>query len=214
MAVTRNIKERVREHGARYLNDRELLESLIEVSAAKSHEIITAVGSLANLAQAAPDELMHYYRLTERQSRVLASALELKRRGVPSAGDAAISCPADAAHRLFPRLSHRLQEEMHVLLLNTRNHVIAARTIYIGTINQANLRNAELLRPAILLNAPAFIIAHNHPSGDTRPSPEDIAVTRSLVAAGQLMDIQLLDHLIIGNEQDFTSLKEQELGFD
>ena len=103
---------------------------------------------------------------------------------------------------------------LRVLLLNTRNQVVARRTIYIGTVNSSAVRPAEVLRPAIRENAPSIIVAHNHPSGDPTPSPEDISVTRDLVAAGKLMDIELLDHLVIGHGGRFTSLKEKRLGFD
>ena len=86
--------------------------------------------------------------------------------------------------------------------------------IYIGTVNSSVVRPAEVLRPAMRENAPSIIVVHNHPSGDPTPSPEDVAVTRDLVSAGKLMDIELLDHLVIGLGGRFVSLKESKLGFD
>ena len=105
------------------------------------------------------------------------------------------------------------QEHLRVVLLDTRNFVQRIVTVYIGSLNSAVVRVGELFRPAVKDNAAALIIAHNHPSGDPSPSPEDIRVTREVVKAGQLLDIQILDHIIIGRGR-FVSLKERGLGFD
>ena len=94
------------------------------------------------------------------------------------------------------------------MLLDSARRVIAAPTIYIGTINTSVLRIAEVYREAITRNSPAIILAHNHPSGDPTPSPEDIELTRTLVNAGRLLDITLVDHVIIG-QQRWVSLREQ-----
>ena len=102
------------------------------------------------------------------------------------------------------------QEQLRVLLLNTRNGVMAQRLIYQGTVNSSAVRPAEVLRPAVTGAAPSIIISHNHPSGDPTPSPEDVAVTRDLVAAGKLLDIEVMDHIIIGAGR-FVSLKEKGL---
>ena len=144
------------------------------------------------------------------------AALELGRRIASLAPEerSQISCPQDAASLLIAEMEPLVQENLVVLLLNTRNQVVARRTIYIGTVNSSAVRPAEVLRPAIRENAPSIIVAHNHPSGDPTPSPEDISVTRDLIAAGKLMDIELLDHLVIGHGGRFTSLKEKRLGFD
>ena len=97
---------------------------------------------------------------------------------------------------------------MRILILDTKNQVVENISRYQGTVNSSVLRAAEIYRPAILRNCPAVIICHNHPSGDPTPSPEDIAVTQQLVAAGQRLDIELVDHLVIGNHR-FVSLKER-----
>ena len=90
--------------------------------------------------------------------------------------------------------------------------MLAVREIYRGTVNSAAVRVAEVLRPAIRENCPSIIITHNHPSGDPTPSPDDILVTRQIKTSAEMMDIELLDHLIIGH-QSFVSMKERELGF-
>ncbi len=99
---------------------------------------------------------------------------------------------------------------MRILVLDTKNRVIENINRYQGTVNSSVLRAAEVYRPAVIRNCPAIIICHNHPSGDPTPSPEDIAVTQQLVAAaaGQHLDIELVDHLVIGNQR-FVSLKER-----
>ena len=107
-----------------------------------------------------------------------------------------------------------MQENLVVLLLNTRNQVEARRTIYIGTVNSSAVRPAEVLRAAIRENAPSIIVAHNHPSGDPTPSPEDISVTRDLATAGRLMDIELLDPSHHRTRRTVHQPEEQRLGFD
>jgi DNA repair protein RadC len=99
-------------------------------------------------------------------------------------------------------------EQMRILVLDTKNRVVENISRYQGTVNSSVLRAAEVYRPAVIRNCPAVIICHNHPSGDPTPSPEDIAVTQQLVAAGQHLDIELVDHLVIGNQR-FVSLKER-----
>ena len=105
---------------------------------------------------------------------------------------------------------------MRVVLLDTRMRVIAMPVIYMGNLSSMIVRTAEVFREAIRQNASAIIVAHNHPSGDSSPSPEDVAITRSIIAAGQLLDIDVMDHLIISGQggQIFASLKERGLAFE
>ena len=104
------------------------------------------------------------------------------------------------------------QEHLRVINLDTRNRVINIEKLYIGSLNASTVRVGELFRPAIARNAASIIVLHNHPSGDPTPSPEDIALTRSIVQAGKLLDIAVLDHLVIGQGR-WVSLKERGLGF-
>ena len=99
-----------------------------------------------------------------------------------------------------------------MVLLDTRNRVLDIRTVYRGSLNTSMVRIAEIFRPAIEAPAAAIVVAHNHPSSDPSPSPEDVNVTRQIVQAGKLLDIDCLDHLIIGHT--YVSLKERGLGFD
>ena len=215
-------RERLREHGPRYLNNAELVAILLRTGIAGENAISLAMrilaefDGLAGLARAGYAELSGQRGLSDAKTCEILAALELGRRIASLAPEerAQISCPQDAANLVSAEMALLTQENLVVLLLNTRNQVVARRTIYIGTVNSSAVRPAEVLRPAVRENAPSFIVVHNHPSGDPTPSPEDVAVTRDLAAAGKLMDIELLDHLVIGQGGRFVSLKEKRLGFD
>lgn len=124
-----------------------------------------------------------------------------------------ISSPADVAALLLVEMSQLSQEQLRVVCLDTKNHVQTIHTVYQGCVNSSAVRVAEVFREPIRRNSAAIIVAHNHPSGDPTPSPEDVAVTRQLVDAGKLLDIAVLDHLIIGQGQ-WVSLRERRLGFE
>ena len=121
-----------------------------------------------------------------------------------------INCPQDVHNLLGPEMSALAQEQLRVLLLNTRNHVLGQRVIYQGNVNSSVIRPAEVFRPAVIGSAPSIIISHNHPSKDPTPSPEDVSITRELVQAGKLLGIDLLDHVVIGGDR-WVSLKERKL---
>jgi|GEM_PF-187840 len=148
----------------------------------------------------------------DRACRLLA-ALELAERvRVPRETQPMIKSPADAAH-ILNDMSSLEQEQMRVILLDTKNKVIHTVTVYQGSVNTTVIRVSELMRAAVRMNATSMVIAHNHPSGDPTPSPEDIAVTREIVNAAKLLDIDCLDHIVIGDAGRFVSLKERGLGF-
>ena len=104
------------------------------------------------------------------------------------------------------------KEEMRVILLDTRNHVVDIVTVAHGSLNSAQMRVGEVFTPAVRKNVAALIAVHNHPSGEPTPSPNDVAITRALIEAGKLLDIEVLDHLVIGLGK-YVSLKEKKLGF-
>ena len=123
-----------------------------------------------------------------------------------------INSPADAAALVQHEMSLLQQEHLKVILLDRRNRVLDIVDVYHGSVNSSQIRIAEIFKPAIQRMASAIIVVHNHPSSDTTPSPDDVAVTRAIVQAGKLLDIDCLDHLIIGGNR-FVSLKEKGLGF-
>lgn len=122
-----------------------------------------------------------------------------------------ITSPRDAYEFFRGEMEHLDQEQMRVLNLNTKNRIISSRLLYQGTLYMTNIRIAEVFRHAIIENASGIFVCHNHPSGDPTPSPEDAALTREIVKAGQLLDIEVVDHIVIGKGK-FVSLKERGLG--
>jgi DNA repair protein RadC len=127
-----------------------------------------------------------------------------------------IRCPADVARLLAPELAATAtvaQEQMWVVVLNSKNRVLDAVHLYKGTLTSSAVRVAEVFKPAIAANGASIVLAHSHPSGDPTPSPEDVQVTAQAVKAGALLDIEVLDHVVIGHEGRFVSLKERGLGF-
>jgi len=130
----------------------------------------------------------------------------------PAAERPSINSPADAAELLKPFIGNLDHEELWVIVLDRRNRVIQLVRLYQGSVNSSQVRVGEVFRQAIIEQASAIILGHDHPSGDPTPSPDDVAVTRAIVQAGKLLDIDVLDHLIISQDR-FISLKERGLGF-
>ena len=208
---------RLHQHGVEALSTTELLALLLGTAEAPrlAQELLDRFGSLHQLARTNKAQLQRIHGIGSAQAGRVVAFLELSRRlQLPTATETPrITCPADGANLLLPRISHLQQEEMHVILLDTRNRVLDIQFIYRGSLNSSVVRIGEIFRVAIEAFAAAIILAHNHPSGDPSPSPEDIAVTRQIVEAGKLLSIEVMDHLIIGNGR-FTSLKERGLGFN
>lgn len=208
---------RLHHHGSDALATTELLALLLGTAKAPgiAQDLLDQAGSLHQLARANKAQLMRIPGIGEVQAARLLAFLELSRRlQAPEAGEKVrVTSPADGANLLLSRMRHLEQEELHVILLDTRNQVLAIRVIYRGSLNTSMIRIGEIFRAAIEAPAAAILIAHNHPSGDPSPSPEDVSVTRQIVQAGKLLGIDLLDHLIIGNGR-YTSLKERGLGFN
>ena len=155
-------------------------------------------------------ELCAEYGLGAAKASQLKAALEIGRRlgSMQSNEKYQITSPKDAANLVMMEMTYLDHEQMRILVLDTKNQVIDNISRYQGTVNSSVLRAAEIFRPAVVRNCPGVLICHNHPSGDPTPSPEDVAVTRQLVEAGKVLDIELVDHLVIGNHR-FVSLKER-----
>lgn len=154
-------------------------------------------------------ELLHRGRLALAEFVALYEARQAKRLE-----DALqIRHPNDVYEFLRFEMENLEQEQMRVLNLNQKNRIISARMIYQGSLHTTVVRVGEVFRSAVIDNAASIIVAHNHPSGAPDPSPEDVALSRELVKAGQILDISVLDHIVIGRGK-FVSLKERGLGFD
>ncbi len=172
-------------------------------------------GRLSDLRRAPANQIADIPGIGQQNAARIKAAVELGLRLTLSTEEnrPTIHSPADAAAMLQHEMSDLEQEHLRVILLDTRNRVIDIVEIYQGSLNSAQVRVAELFKPAIQRMAAGIILAHNHPSGDPTPSPDDVAVTREVVLAGKLLDIEAVDHLIIGRGR-FVSLKERGLGFD
>jgi DNA repair protein RadC len=214
-------RERLMQVGERALATSELLAIIFRTGVGGenvvrlSERLLSSFGGLSGLARASVTELQSVKGIGPAKAVEVKAALELGRRLLASAPEqrSRVSSPADAANLLMSDMALLEQEHLRLVLLDTRNHVLATPNVYVGSLNTSVIRVGELFRHAIKENAAAMIVAHNHPSGDPSPSPEDVRVTKQIVSAGQLLDVEVLDHLVIGHGR-FVSLKERGLGFD
>jgi DNA repair protein RadC len=177
--------------------------------------LLSSYDGLTGLARASFAELKAERGLGNAKTAQLKAALELGRRILLATPEErfVVRSPSDVAQLLMAEMSHLEQENFRVLYLDTRNRLLGSDTMYVGSLNASHIRVGEVFREAIKRNCAAVIVAHNHPSGDPSPSHEDVEVTRRLITAGDLLNIEVLDHLVIG-QQRFVSLRERGLGFD
>jgi DNA repair protein RadC len=174
-----------------------------------AEQLLTHYGGLGRLMQAERVELRHEYGLGDVRVALLRATLELGRRlNLPQMEEKyQIISPADAARLVMPEMAYLDHEQVRVIVLDTKNQVVCDVVLYRGTVNSSVQRAAEIFRPAIIRNCPSIIVCHNHCSGDPTPSQEDITVTKQLVAAGQLLDIELTDHQGVRPLDVFAHLK-------
>jgi DNA repair protein RadC len=207
---------RLREVGPMSVSTTELLACLLQTPDAlcQAQELLARFGGLPGLVRACETEIVQVDGIGPAQAARIKAALEFGHRLLLASTEDrfAVRSPADVAKLLLAEMSNLEQEHFCELLLDTRTRLIATLTLYVGSLNVSHIRVAEVFREPIRRNAAAIVIAHNHPSGDPSPSPEDVEVTRHLVKAGEMFDIEVLDHLIIG-QQRFISLRERGLGF-
>lgn len=207
--------------GPEHLSDAELLAILLRVGVmgqdvvSLSQTLLVAFGGLVALSRAPLPDLREVKGISDAKAVTIKAALELGRRLLLSEAheQLQVRSPQDVASLLQLEMSLLQQEHLKVVLLDTKNHVQAIREVYRGSVNSSQIRVSEVFRDAVRENCPAIVVAHNHPSGDPTPSPEDVHVTRDLIAAGKLLDIDLLDHLVIGRSS-YVSLRQKKLGFD
>lgn len=209
-------RERMMQEGEAYLNVAELLAILLrtgsrdESALSLAHRILQKVEGLRGLIHVSIEELMELKGVGPAKAVQIKAGVELGRRLAQLQPEEryVIRQPQDIADFLMEKLRYQQQEHFVCLFLNTKNQVLAESTIFIGSLNASIVHPREIFREAVKRHAASFACAHNHPSGDPTPSREDIAVTRRLVEAGQLMGIECLDHIIIGDGK-YISLKEK-----
>lgn len=221
LSSTDRPRERLRSLGAQALSNAELLAVLLGSGVSGlnavelAQELLSEYQGLTGLHAADFDQLTATRGIGQAKAAQLIAAVEMGRRLAASGPNESpvIQSPEQAAELLIYEMGALQQEYLRVLILDTRNRLQKIVEVYHGSLNSSLIRIGEVFRDAVRINAASIIVAHNHPSGDPAPSPEDIAVTRAIVEAGRLLDIEVLDHLIIGKGR-FLSLKAKGLGFD
>jgi DNA repair protein RadC len=213
-------REKLKALGAAALSEAELLAIILRVGTQGesvvdlSNRLLVTYGGLVGLSRVSFAELCGVHGLGEAKACQLKAALEMGRRLLLAQPEERLQVrsPADLAPLLILELGPLDQEVLRVILLNTKNQVVKIVDVYRGSLNSSLVRTAEVFKEAVRVNAAAIIVAHNHPSGDPTPSPEDARVTEQIVAAGKLLEVEVLDHLVIG-ERSYVSLREKRLGF-
>ncbi|NPV73841.1 MAG: DNA repair protein RadC [Pelotomaculum sp.] len=211
-------RERLLKAGAGVLSEIELLAILLGTGSREAtalelaSQIMARFGSLRLLVDATVEELSEVKGVGLAKASQVKAALELARRLSQLTGPRrpAIRSPDDAAGLVMEEMRHLDREHFRALLLNTKNQVIGVDKVSVGTLNSSTVHPRELFRNAIKRSAAAIILVHNHPSGDPTPSREDLDVTGRLKEAGRIIGIEVLDHIVIG-DNNFISLKAKGL---
>lgn len=172
-------------------------------------------GDLMQLGRADVLELTGVPGVGAARAAQLLAAFEIGRRCVAARQSSSwcVRAPRDVADRLAPEMAALEREELRVLLLNTKNIVLREKTVYVGNVSGAIVRVAELFRDAVRVQAAGIIVVHNHPSGDPEPSPDDVHLTAEAVAAGRLLDVPVLDHVVVAHN-GYVSLRDRGVSFD
>ena len=180
-----------------------------------AQQVLSGAGGLGELARADVAELTREPGVGPARAAQLVAAFELGRRSLTEHGAVrwTIRAPADVHARLGAQLATLEREELHVLLLNSKNAVTRQVLVYRGNVSTALVRIGELFRDAVRTHAAGLIVVHNHPSGDPEPSPDDIHLTAEAVAAGRLLDVAVLDHVVVASS-GYVSLRDRGVLFD
>jgi DNA repair protein RadC len=208
-------REKLHAHGPRALGDNELVAVVIgsgchgRDALAVGNALLAARGGLHGLVQACCDDLARVAGIGPVRAAQLVAAVELGRRTLLQRPRARLQLqtPQQAAAFLMPAFSGRGVEQFGVILLDTKHRVIRTTVITVGTLDSATVEPRDVFREAALGGAAAIVLFHNHPSGDPTPSAEDVDLTRRLVAAGVLMGIDVVDHIVLGDVR-YCSFKE------
>ncbi len=208
--------QRLLRYGAGALSYAELLQVVLSAGDEPiGFELVSEYKSLGTIARAGLIELQTFNGIGQQRAARLQATFELGKRlakELPT-DRPQVRSPSEIAQLFMPEMSLLEQEQMRILLLDTKNRVAGIVTAYQGSVHTTVIRIAELFREAIRRNVPSIALVHNHPSGDATPSPEDCSITREVVKAGALLDIEIIDHIVIGDHGRFVSLKERGLGF-
>lgn len=209
-------RERLFQLGPEMLSNKEILAILLRTGMKGENvldfaeRLLTEAGGLAGLARMSVHDLTQLHGLGSAKASELKAALELGRRSVSAdpMTRPVVNSPQDIAHLVMEEMRFLDREHFRIVSLSTKNHVLGISSISIGSLNSSLVHPRECFKEAIRRNSNAIILLHNHPSGDPTPSREDIDVTRRLADGGQILGIEVLDHVIIGDNR-YISLKER-----
>ena len=208
-------REKLRRHGATALGDNELVALVLGNGSRRgnalsvANALLAAHGGLHGLTRCTADDFVRIAGIGIARAAQIVAALELGRRTLTLAPSARLQIrrPEDAAAYLMPRFGARGVEQFGIMLLDSKHRVMRTAVLAVGTLNSSIVQPRDVFREAAIGGAAAIVIFHNHPSGDPTPSPDDVALTRRLVAAGTLIGIDVVDHLILGDVR-YWSIKE------
>jgi DNA repair protein RadC len=211
-------RERLRAVGAAPLTNAELLAILLRMGGrgenvvSLSQRLIARFDGVGGLARASLAELCEVHGIGEAKAAQVLAGIEFGRRVVAALPEerAVIRCAGDIDRLLRAEMVDLPQEELRVVLLNARNHVLAVRTASLGTADKAPVTLRDVFRLAVKDNASAIAVVHNHPSGDASPSSDDVALTELIVSAGEMLGIDVLDHVVIARG-GYASLRDKGL---
>jgi DNA repair protein RadC len=215
MPASERPRERLRDFGSESLSNAELLAIILRTGTSQqsalslAHSLLRNHAGLGGLARLSFAELTQSHGVGEAKAAELRALFQLAQRlnALQPEERPYVRAPLEVMNLLGAEMGLLDQEHLRVLLLNTRNQLLAMPEVYIGNVNMALVRTSELLREAVRRNAPSLILVHNHPSGDPTPSPDDVSLTKQAIEAGRLMGIEVLDHVIIGDRR-YASLKQ------
>ena len=211
-------REKLQRVGATALGDNELLAVVLGYGRANAsaldlaNAVLSAVAGLDRLARARYDELCRIPGIGEARAAQIVAAVELGRRTLTRVGRERIqiTSPRVLAEMLLPQYGSRAVEQFGVVLLDTKHRVLRTTVVTVGTVDASIVHPREIFREAASAGAAAIVLFHNHPSGDPEPSQDDVALTRRVAAAGILMGIDVVDHVILADAR-YCSMREKGL---
>jgi DNA repair protein RadC len=209
-------REKLQRLGAGTLGDNELVAIVLghgrpnQSALDLANMLLDGIGGIEALARVRVDDLRNLPGIGPARAAQVLAAVELGRRTLTRAGRqrVQITTPRTAAELLLPLYGNRSVEQFGVVLLDTRHRVLRTTVVSVGTLDASIVHPREIFREATAAGAAALVLFHNHPSGDPEPSPDDVKLTQRLIAAGVLMGIDVIDHVILGDVR-YCSLREK-----
>ncbi|HKL13158.1 MAG TPA: DNA repair protein RadC [Halanaerobiales bacterium] len=218
MPLDKRPREKMIKYGSNSLTTEELVALIIRTGSKKetaidlANNLLNQTNGLKGIIDFTPEEFMKYRGIGKAKGTQLCAVIELSKRisSCKFQGKVVLNSPKDAASFLMPMMRYLRQEHLYAVLLDVKNKVIAKTLISKGGLSSSTVHPREVFKKAIKKSCASIIIAHNHPSGDPTPSDNDIEVTNRLFSAGEVLGIEVMDHIIIGDDK-YISLKAKKL---